>query len=287
MEGDSPDSLPEWGPVEDDEELMLVANIIQKQAENESPVLPGPRVAELSPAEVAMGRVSQEDSGVCPVWGVFCYSQDPQPSSFYTPNFEEYTGSHNCIIKPPWQMGGSPDEPEITPVKIWSIENPDGVLSHVLMESVKASIATLLTVTILEQLQSECYGCLCDTMDQTEHTCMEPPPKHYLYLNFKNLMERLWNNRFIPGIMRMVKGLGLNVSAYRVLGVSEAILYELQASDNILQKLTKLSDEFLGLGMGHAALISDLVDFWSHKTCSTHSFRNMNSLNLRTPNVTF
>ena len=54
-----------------------------------------------------------------------------------------------------------------------------------------------------------------------------------------------------------------------------------QSSDNILQKRTELSDEFHGLGM------AILLTFGVIKTCSTHSFRNMNSLNLRTSNVTF
>ena len=133
-----------------------------------------PSYPELNPDEGAMGRASQEDSGVClagpacdlqnssyaqtsnqpdwglfcysqdpppssyssyaqssyqPVCGLFCYSQDPPPSSFYNPDFEEYMDIQHRIISPTRQME-SPDDPENTPDNTRSIENPDGVLSH-------------------------------------------------------------------------------------------------------------------------------------------------------------
>lgn len=199
-----------------------------------------------------------------PGYELFCYSQDPSPPVFYNSDFEEYVNTQHSAINPPWQVD-QPIEHETTPVKIWSLEHPSGVLSYVFMESVKACVATLLTVTIREHLLGECYGCQCDILSQSEHTCLEPPPKQYLYMSFNKLMERLWNDSFLPGVMHVVKGLGLDVSSDRVLGVCESFLYELRSSDNILQKLAEISDEFLCGDKVNAILISDLGAFWSRK----------------------
>ena len=233
---------------------------------------------------LAVGQASQESSDACnavldcclqklsysppiyhPGYGLFCYSQDPSPPVFYNSDFEEYLNLQQCVIKPPCQAS-HPIEPGFTPVNIWSHECPSGVLSYVFMESVKACIATLLTITIREHMLSECYGCLCDTLDQSEHTCLELPPKPYLYMSFNKLMKALWNDRFLPGVMHVVKGLGLDVSSDRVMGACESFLYELRSFDNILKKRSEISDEFLCVDKANSTLLSDLVAFWNGKS---------------------
>lgn len=175
-------------------------------------------------------------------------------------------------VDQPASENPSPPEVHQPPVSksVLSLDQPDGVLNSVFdgilnsvfLDTVKAGIATLLSVVISEQTLEDCYGCQTLHPSQKHHPCLYPLPLHYFYLNFKKLMERLLTWRFLPGLLTLLESQGVVTSAPRLMGACEAFLYEFKNCADILEKIKEITAELVGDNEAKADSMNKLVTFW-------------------------
>ena len=129
-----------------------------------------------------------------------------------------------------------------------------------LLDTIKVCVSKLLGVVIIDQMKENCKGC---QIDQTNHQCLYPLPRYYVYSHFNELIERLWTDRFISGIMRLLETQGFDVIPSRVQGMCEAFIHELMDVDDIPQRIKETVNFYHVLGGNSKILLNNLVTFWS------------------------
>ena len=146
-----------------------------------------------------------------------------------------------------------------------TLDQPDGLLGHLFMDTIKAAIATLLPIVLAEQLKEDCWGCQTDHPSQKQHACLEPVPEFYMYCKFKELMKKVWNDRFVSGLLRLLESIGIVASASRVQGVCEGYLYELRNTAEIQDKINETLSELVGEEKKKQDLMNDFLTYWMYE----------------------
>ncbi|XP_064817855.1 E3 ubiquitin-protein ligase TRIM39-like [Oncorhynchus masou masou] len=123
----------------------------------------------------------------------------------------------------------------------------DGVVSTIFVDTIKASVATLLDVVIGEYIREKCIGCEINHPSQRRHPCLYDPPRYYFFNHFEALVNRLCR---LSGCGVTEEGCASLVSALRS---NPSHLRELDLSINDLKDsgVKLLSD---GLGNPHCKL---------------------------------
>lgn len=145
----------------------------------------------------------------------------------------------------------------------------DGVVSTIFVDTIKASVATLLNVVIGEYIREKCIGCEINHPSQRRHPCLYEPPKYYFFNHFEELVKRLWSCRFIPTLVRALESMGLVPSIPRVYGVTEAFLHELKEAIYIHEKLKEIRHTLVDDNKYREAVVEDVMTFWLNKTPET------------------
>ena len=164
----------------------------------------------------------------------------------------------------------SPSSPSPSPSPMNSpptLDQPDGLLSIRFQATIKACISRLLDVVITDREKEACYGCQIHHPSQTQHQCLDPLSRYYVFIHFEELMKRLWTDRFISGVMRVLETQGLVATPSRVQGVCEAFLHELKDVDDIPAKIKETTKYVLG--EDKEKLLNNLVTFWSNSAART------------------
>lgn len=145
----------------------------------------------------------------------------------------------------------------------------DGVVSTIFVDTIKASVATLLDVVIGEYIREKCIGCEINHPSQRRHPCLYDPPRYYFFNNFEALVKRLWSCRLIPSLVRALEAMGLVPSIPRVYGVTEAFLHELKEAIHIHEKLKEIRHTLVDDNKYREAVVADVMTFWLNKPQET------------------
>jgi hypothetical protein len=145
----------------------------------------------------------------------------------------------------------------------------DGVASTVFVDTIKASVATLLNVVIGEYIREKCIGCEINHPSQRRHPCLYDPPRYYFFNHFEELVKRLWSCRFIPALVIALESMGIAPSIPRVYGVTEAFLHELKEALFIHEKLKEIRHTLVDDNKYREAVMADVMLFWLNKSQET------------------
>ena len=96
------------------------------------------------------------------------------------------------------------------------------MVSTIFVDTIKASVATLLDMVIGEYIRENCSGCEINHPRQRRHPCLYHPSRYYFFNHFEALLKR-----FVPSIPR-------------VYGVTKAFQHELYEAIYIHEKLKEI-----------------------------------------------
>lgn len=98
-----------------------------------------------------------------------------------------------------------------------------------------------------------------------QHECLFDMPDYFLRRHYDEVLKRLWTDRFIATIQRVLHARNIQVSVYRVHGATEAFLHNLKMTRRIGEKIDKLYDMLIGEDEAKIKEMNEVADFWKGK----------------------
>ncbi|KAF6735993.1 hypothetical protein FQA47_020315 [Oryzias melastigma] len=93
---------------------------------------------------------------------------------------------------------------------------------------VKAAAYHFLNRCVSDLRKEECYGCQVDHPSQTQHPCLFDIEDGFIDIHFQILVKKLLTPEYTQAVRMLLYKEGILFDDSRILGVTDALLYELK-----------------------------------------------------------
>lgn len=155
-----------------------------------------------------------------------------------------------------------------------------GCVSTTMYSIVRAVTCDLLDRIIEKDLKDHCEGCVIEHTTQSLHTCMQDPEDHYLHVNAKRLLRKLFKPwfKYTLGKALNLCGISLLPPLNKIQTIAETVVCELREESFFRGAAQHI--RYMTVQQYTGKVRQDIVDFWefhnsldhsSWETSSTHS----------------
>lgn len=140
------------------------------------------------------------------------------------------------------------------------------MMSEATYEAIKTVVYHLLNMVLIDHREERCEGCKIRHPSQRRHECLQEELQDYFFgIHFEQIAERLFGDRFISIVQKLLQGRNIRVDVVTIYAVSQALLHALRAEGRVTKPLADMYDQLVGTDEKIMQELREASTSWSRR----------------------